>query len=159
LWFVVSPHNPLKAKTNLLDDYQRLELVVRAIGDDSRFRASSIEFKLPKPSYTVDTLAYLSEEYPHYEFYILMGSDNLETIHKWKNYEFLLANYKILVYPRPESDPAKYLDLSPNIIVTEAPVMDISSTFIRMRSAQAKMSVIYACQGSRLSDEMNFYKK
>ena len=105
LWFVVSPQNPLKKKKTLLDDYQRLELVNRAIGDDLRFRASKVEFGLPKPSYTIDTLAHLSEKYPTHQFFILMGSDNLESIHKWKNADVLLANYDIIVYPRPGFNP------------------------------------------------------
>ena len=83
LWFVVSPQNPHKTKANLLDDYQRLEMVHRAVEGDDRMRASNIEFNLPRPSYTVDTLVYLKEQYPNYDFVILMGSDNLENIHKW----------------------------------------------------------------------------
>ena len=87
LWFVVSPHNPHKTKENLLDDYQRLELVTRAIDGDSRFRASNIEFGLPKPSYTINTLTHLHEKFPNHKFSIIIGSDNLDSFHKWKNYE------------------------------------------------------------------------
>ena len=105
LWFVVSPQSPFKQKQNMLDDYQRLELVNRAIGDDLRMRVSSIEFKLPKPSYTIDTLTYLQEEFPAHRFSILMGSDNLENFHKWKNYEQIIENYPVIIYPRPGFDP------------------------------------------------------
>src|SRR5674476_710734 len=125
LWFVVSPQNPLKKKKSLLDDYQRLELVNRAIGDDLRFRASKVEFNLPKPSYTIDTLAYLSEKYPTHQFYILMGSDNLDSIQKWKNAEVLLENYNIIVYPRPGFNPEKASQY-PRVQVADAPLMDIS---------------------------------
>ncbi len=90
LWFVVSPQNPFKQKKNLLDDYQRLELVHRAVDSDDRFRVSNIEFSLPKPSYTSDTLAYLIDQHPNYTFKILMGSDNLTSFHKWKNYEKII---------------------------------------------------------------------
>ncbi|MCF6358786.1 MAG: nicotinate-nucleotide adenylyltransferase, partial [Draconibacterium sp.] len=100
LWFVISPQNPHKKKTNLLDDYQRLEMVYRAVEGDDRLRASNIEFNLPKPSYTINTLAYLSEQHPDYQFRILMGSDNLEHFHKWKNYEAIVENYGVIVYPR-----------------------------------------------------------
>ena len=130
LWFVVSPQNPLKKKKTLLDDYHRLELVNRAIGDDLRFRASKVEFGLPKPSYTIDTLTYLCEKYPTHQFFILMGSDNLDSINKWKNADVLLANYDIIVYPRPGFNPESSLKY-PRVQVANAPLMEISSTFIR----------------------------
>jgi len=107
LWFVVSPQNPFKKKANLLDDYHRLELVNRAVENDDRLRASNIEFSLPKPSYTVDTLAYLKDQHSNYHFQILMGSDNLESFHKWKNYETIVENYGVIVYPRPGFDKSK----------------------------------------------------
>ena len=96
IWFIVSPQNPLKDKSNLLRDYHRLEMVHKAIDDDERFRASNIEFDMPKPSYTIDTLTYLHEKFPKYGFSLIMGSDNLQYLHKWKNYRELLSNYKIL---------------------------------------------------------------
>jgi nicotinate-nucleotide adenylyltransferase len=130
LWFIVSPQNPMKNKKMLLDDYQRLELVNRAIGDDLRFRASKVEFNLPKPSYTIDTLTYLSEKHPTHQFFIIMGSDNLENLHKWKNFEVLIANYDIIVYPRPGFNPETSKQY-PRIQIANAPLMEISSTFIR----------------------------
>ncbi len=138
LWFIVSPQNPLKNKTNLLKDYQRLELVNRAIEDDDRFQASNIEFDLPKPSYTIDTLAYLSDKYPGYEFVILMGSDNLESFHKWKNFKTIVQNYGIIVYPRPGFEQAKVLKHENILIAKGAPLMEISSSFIRNAIKEGK---------------------
>ncbi|HZL12340.1 MAG TPA: nicotinate (nicotinamide) nucleotide adenylyltransferase [Prolixibacteraceae bacterium] len=159
LWFVVSPQNPLKKKKTLLDDYQRLELVNRSIGDDLRFRASKVEFSLPKPSYTIDTLAYMSDKYPTHQFFILMGSDNLDSIHKWKNAEVLLDNYDIIVYPRPGFNPEiakKY----PRVQVANAPLMAISSTFIR-ESIKAGKDVRHFLPYRTWDylSQMNFYKK
>ena len=159
LWFVVSPHNPHKNKVNLLDDYQRLELVHRAVDDDNRFRASNIEFNLPRPSYTVDTLAYLSDQYPTHKFFILMGADNLKNFHKWKNYDTIIANYGVYVYPRPgiNPDPAY---ITSNIVIADAPVMDISSTFIRKAIKEGKNIRHYLPSGVyEYIEEMNFYKK
>ena len=159
LWFVVSPQNPFKNKMNLLDDYQRLEMVHRAIDDDPRFRASNIEFGLPKPSYTIDTLTYLKEQYPGHRFKIIMGSDNLEKFHKWKNYESIVGNYGIIVYPRPGFDP-KSIGLHQNITICEAPQMDISSTFIRNAIKQGKdMRHFIPPVTWKYMEEMNFYKK
>lgn len=159
LWFVVSPQNPHKNKRNLLDDYQRLELVHLAIDDDDRFRASDIEFRLPKPSYTVDTLAYLSDKYPNYHFNILMGSDNLENFHKWKNYEAIIENYGIIVYPRPGFDPQK-VKVEKNItIANHAPIMEISSSFIRNALKQGKDVRHFLPQKSwEYIEKMNFYR-
>lgn len=137
LWFVVSPQSPFKTKQKLLDNYQRLELVNRAIGKDYRFQASSIEFNLPRPSYTIDTLTYLKDQYPSYDFYLIMGADNLESIDKWKNVDMLLENYKLLVYPRPGFDKDQ-LKSHPNIQFIDAPVMEISASFIRKAIANGK---------------------
>ncbi len=159
LWFVVSPQNPHKQKATLLDDYQRLEMVHRAVDGDDRFRVSNIEFNLPKPSYTVDTLAYLSEKYPDYFFRIIMGSDNLENFHKWKNYETILNHYGIMVYPRPGFDKTKYPP-HPNITITDAPLMEISSTFIRNAIRNGKdVRHFLPPKIWEYIDEMNFYKK
>jgi nicotinate-nucleotide adenylyltransferase len=130
IWFVVSPHNPLKKKESLLPDVQRLRMVREAIGDFSHFKASDIEFKLPQPSYTVNTLAYLEEKFPKDEFALIMGTDNLSTLHKWKNFEVLLKNYKIYTYPRPGSNGGKFATHK-NVFITKAPLMDISATMIR----------------------------
>ena len=104
LWFVVSPHNPHKKKENLLHDYDRLEMMQIAIRNEHRFRVCDVEFRLPKPSYTIDTLTHLSEKYPDHSFSIIMGSDNIVNFHRWKNYDQILKNYGILVYPRPGID-------------------------------------------------------
>jgi nicotinate-nucleotide adenylyltransferase len=160
LWFVVSPQNPFKKKENLLADYHRLELVTRAIDNDDRFRASNIEFNLPKPSYTIDTLTYLHERYPDYSFEILMGSDNLENFHKWKNYEVILENYGVIVYPRPGFDTSNIPDHK-NIKVAEGvPLMEISSTFIRDAIKSGKDIRHFMPQKAwEYLDEMNFYRK
>ncbi|MFO7852707.1 MAG: nicotinate (nicotinamide) nucleotide adenylyltransferase [Bacteroidota bacterium] len=136
IWFVVSPHNPLKKKSSLLADHHRLRVTEIAIGDDDRFRVSDIESKLPQPSYTIDTLTYLREKHPGHQFALIMGSDNLSTINKWKNAEILIEACKIFVYPRlnrgKEPDPeVKSLLRSADIDVVKAPLIDISSTFIR----------------------------
>lgn len=130
IWFVISPQNPFKTKQSMLADYQRLELLNLAIDDAKGFRASNIEFKLPKPSYTIDTLAYLYDKYPEKEFVLIMGSDNLLHFHKWKNFNEILRNYQIYVYPRP-GEKAVELMKHPQIKLVEAPLMEISSSFIR----------------------------
>lgn len=160
LWFVVSPQNPFKKKVNLLSDYERYEMVERAIQNDDRLRASNIEFNLPKPSYTVDTLAYLKDKHPNYDFRILMGSDNLESFHKWKNYETVVENYGIIVYPRPGFDRSK-VQVIKNISIAEgAPLMEISSSFIRNATKEGKdMRHFLPPEVWKYIDEMNFYKK
>ena len=158
LWFVVSPQNPFKKKASLLDDYERLEMVHRAVGSDFRFRVSDIEFYLPKPSYTIDTLAYLEEKYPGYKFKILMGSDNIEDLHKWKNYKQILDNHSILVYPRPGFNKSR-IELHPNISITNAPMMDISSSFIRNAIREGKDVCHYVPPKTwEYIEEMNFYR-
>ena len=160
LWFVVSPQNPFKKKENLLADYHRLELVTRAINNDNRFRASNIEFNLPKPSYTIDTLAYLKERHPDYNFSILMGSDNLDNFHKWKNSEIILENYGIIVYPRPGFEPLKIPEHKNNSIAIDAPLMEISSSFIRNAIKEGKDVRHFMPQKAwEYLDEMNFYRK
>lgn len=130
VWFIVSPHNPLKKKSSLLDDYSRLDLVEKSIDGDNRFRVSNIEFSLPQPSYTVDTLVHLNEKFPMHQFSLIMGGDNLATLHKWKNSNVLLDNYQLYVYPRPGSDLSRWKN-SKNIHITSSPHFDISATFIR----------------------------
>jgi len=160
LWFVVSPQNPFKIKENLLDDYQRLEMVTRAIEDDNRLRVSNIEFNLPKPSYTIDTLAYLSERFPNHQFSIIMGADNLESFHKWKNHDVILENYGIMVYPRPGFDTSA-LPAHKNISILEnVPLMEVSSSFIRKAIKEGKNVRHFMPHKSwEYLDEMNFYKK
>jgi nicotinate-nucleotide adenylyltransferase len=130
VWLVVSPQNPLKQKKSLARDFDRLHLVRLAIGDNLRLEASNIEFNLPKPSYTIDTLAHLNEKYPDREFALIMGGDNLATLHLWKSYELLLANYDIYVYKRPAAELGE-LAKHPRVHTFEAPMLDISATYIR----------------------------
>jgi nicotinate-nucleotide adenylyltransferase len=137
VWLVVSPHNPLKPKASLAKDHDRLHLVELAIGDNALLRASNIEFALPKPSYTIDTLAYLAERHPDKKFSLIMGADNLESIEKWKNYEQLLAQNSIYVYHRPGYTLGKYAD-HPNVHILDAPLLDISATFIRSLIQEGK---------------------
>lgn len=160
LWFVVSPQNPFKKKENLLADYHRLELVNRAIENDDRFRASNIEFNLPKPSYTIDTLTYLQERHPDYSFSILMGSDNLESFYKWKNSEIIIENYGIIVYPRPGFDLTKVPEHKNISVAMDAPLMEISSSFIRNAIKEGKDIRHFMPEKAWVYlDEMNFYKK
>lgn len=130
VWLVVSPHNPLKQKSGLANAYDRLEMARLAAEPAPYIKVSDIEFTLPQPSYTVDTLAYLEEKYPSREFVLIMGADNLSSLKKWKNYEVLLKNYQLYVYPRPGSDVSEWLQ-HPSVQLTETPQMEISSTFIR----------------------------
>jgi nicotinate-nucleotide adenylyltransferase len=135
IWFVVSPQNPLKPD-NLLNEYHRLHLVKTAIGDDNRMKASDIEFALPKPSYTVDTLTYLSEKYPEHEFCVIMGSDSLLNLDKWKNHEVIRANYRIYVYRRPGFEPPA--ETGSNIKLVDAPLLHISATHVRKNIREGK---------------------
>ncbi|MFA7448257.1 MAG: nicotinate (nicotinamide) nucleotide adenylyltransferase [Weeksellaceae bacterium] len=130
VWLVVTPQNPFKEKATLANDYDRLHLVNLAIDDYPDLRVSNVEFSLPKPSYTIDTLTVLKEKHPDYDFSLLMGMDNLKSFHKWKNHEAILNQYSIYVYPRIGSDAGKW-ENHPKIHITEAPIVEISSTFIR----------------------------
>ncbi|MCI4648287.1 nicotinate (nicotinamide) nucleotide adenylyltransferase [Phaeodactylibacter sp.] len=141
VWMVVSPHNPLKPKKTLARDHDRLHLVRLAIGDNPKLKASDVEFGLPQPSYTVDTLSYLKEKYPNRQFVLIMGGDNLATLHKWKNYELLLRDHEIFVYQRPSHDLGD-LQQHPSIKIVEAPLMQISASYIR-NCLKAGQSVQY----------------
>jgi nicotinate-nucleotide adenylyltransferase len=137
VWMVVSPQNPLKNKNQLLDQNHRLLMVDLAIDGAKGIRSSNIEFKLPQPSYTINTLVHLGEKYPEHRFSLIMGQDNLQTFSKWKNYEAILSNYHIYVYPRPNVKPSEF-DKHPNVHLTDAPLMEISSTFIRQAIKEKK---------------------
>lgn len=157
IWFVVSPQNPFKKKASLLEDYHRLELVNRAIEGHDDFEASSIEFKLPQPSYTIDTLTYLQEKHPSHTFQIIMGSDNLKNFHKWKNFEVLLRNYEIIVYPRPSYDVADF-KYDGRLDVVKAPLMEISSSLIRKMFAEGKNPYfLVAPKVYQYIEDMHFY--
>ena len=129
VWFVVSPQNPLKASATLLSEYSRLHMIKSAIDGENKLRASSVEFKLPKPSYTVDTLAYLKEKHPEHEFSLIMGSDGFQNLEKWKNYTVILENHLIYIYNRPGFEIRKIPGA--NFILLSAPMLEISSTRIR----------------------------
>lgn len=165
VWFVVSPHNPLKKKETLLADHQRLYMVQLAIGNNDKLKASDIEFKLPVPSYTIDTLAYLTEKYPKNQFCLLMGEDNLYTLHKWKNVGELTKKFSIYVYPRhgsmkPPSPILGQLLSDADIHDVNAPLMEISGTFIRASIKNGKdVSFFLPPQVWKYIKEMHFYEK
>ena len=140
--FVVSPQNPFKDKKSLGNMYDRLEMVNLAIDGADNLRASDIEFSLPQPSYTIDTLTHLSEKYPTKEFLLIMGEDNLMGLTKWKNADILLRDYKIIVYPRPGYDAGEMRN-HPAISMTDTPVMELSSTFLRNAIKEGKSVKFY----------------
>lgn len=160
VWFVVTPHNPFKKKSSLLDNHQRLEMVYLATKDYTKLQPCDIEFNLPQPNYTVNTLAYLQEKYPDYEFALIMGEDNLNSFHKWKNYEVIMENHHIYVYPRiSENKVATQFDGHTKIHVIDAPVMELSSTFIRKAIKAGKnVQPMLPQHVWKYLDEMNFYK-
>lgn len=158
VWMVVSPQNPLKPKATLAKDHDRLHLVQLAIGDNPLLRASNIEFTLPKPSYTIDTLAFLKEKHPEKNFVLVMGGDNLATLRKWKNYEILLRDYEIYLYKRPNCDLGEFAD-HPNIRHFDAPLLDISATYVRQCLKEGK-SVQYLVPDAvfQYLEGSNFYR-
>lgn len=159
VWFVVSPHNPLKDKTSLLDEKHRYYMTNLAVEDNYKLRATNIEFHLPKPSYTIDTLTYLHEKYPEHTFVLLMGSDNLLSIPKWKNYTLLLQKYAFYIYSRPGFE-IQELPFSGDITYFDVPQIYISSTFIR-KAIKEGFSVRYLVPDAVLKhlEDMHFYKK
>lgn len=165
IWMVVTPHNPLKKKDTLLGDNIRLELVFLATENFPKIKPSDIEFRLQQPNYTVHTLAHLQDKFPQYEFALIMGEDNLRSFHKWKNYDVILANHDIYVYPRMavESDPIQQnpaFKNHPKIHLIDAPVVEISSTFIR-ESIKAKKNIrpLLPEKVWEYIDHNNLYKK
>lgn len=129
VWFVVSPQNPFKPASSLLNEYHRLHLVQLAVEDDIRLRASDIEFKLPKPSYTIDTLIYLKEKYPQHSFEIIMGSDSFQNLPKWKNASLLISDYAFIVYNRPGFTINN--SFGAKLCILDAPLLTISATHVR----------------------------
>mgnify|MGYP000873501809 FL=1 len=160
VWFVVTPHNPFKNKNTLLDNYQRLEMVYRATKDYTKLKPSDIEFNLPQPNYTINTLVHLQEKYLKNEFALIMGEDNLKSFHKWKNYELILENHHIYVYPRvSEQTVSTQFDGHKKIHVINAPLMELSSTFIRKSIKEGKnVQPMLPQHVWEYLDEMNFYK-
>lgn len=173
VWLVVSPQNPLKKKKSLLEDYHRLAIVRQAIEENPHLKVSNIEFDLPRPSYTANTLAYIKEQHPNHQFHLIMGEDNLRTFHKWKNHEYILENHKIYVYPRAltiqeEKEVKEIGELDNNgfashkniILCNEAPIMRVSSSFIR-QAIKEKKDVRYLLTEPVYNyiTEMHFYEK
>jgi nicotinate-nucleotide adenylyltransferase len=159
VWFVISPHNPLKNKSSLLHERQRLQMVRLAIEDNNKLKASDIEFKLPQPSYTINTLTYLKEKYPKNEYALILGADNLQSFHKWKNYEEILKQYELYVYPRTDFKELP-LNSHPKVKMVNAPRMEISSTFIR-DAIKDKKDIRYFLPEEvwQYIKEMHFYEK
>jgi len=157
LWLVVSPENPLKQQQHLLNDYARLHLVNIAIQNNPLLKSCDVEFKLPKPSYTINTLTYLAEKYPQHQFTIVMGSDSYSNLPKWKNYETILKNYPIIVYPRANVG----INFFPNsnTIIVKAPLLDISATYIRTQIAASKSIQYLVTDEVKTEIESNSYYK
>ena len=156
VWMVVSPQNPLKPAT-LLNEYHRLHLVNLAIENNLKLKASDIEFKLPKPSYTIDTLTYLEEKYPTHQFSVIMGSDSYQNLHKWKNYQQLVARYPLLVYPRPGMEIAQ--PTHSGVTIINAPLLDISASFVRKNIQEGKSIQYLVPDRVREEIENNSYYK
>jgi nicotinate-nucleotide adenylyltransferase len=161
IWLVVTPHNPHKKKSTLLDNHHRLEMVYRACESYDKLKPSDIEFGLAQPNYTVNTLVHLSEKYPSNSFCLIMGEDNLKSLHKWKNYEVILENHEIYVYPRIASgNMSEEFRGNPKIKRVDAPVIEISATFIRNSIRESKnVRPLLDQKVWEFIDEMNFYKK
>lgn len=158
VWLVVSPHNPLKKKESLARDYDRLAMVDLSIGENDKIKSSNIEFILPKPSFTIDTLTYLEEKYPNRSFHLIMGGDNLISLPQWKNYEMLISKYPIIIYQRP-SYAIPELPEQAKITILDAPRLDISSSYIRECISKGK-SVRYLVTDAVFNyiEERNLYR-
>ena len=157
IWLVVSPQNPHKTQTSLLNEYDRLHLAQLAIEDDAQIKVSDIEFKLPKPSYTIDTLTYLQEKYPQHQFYVIMGSDSFQNLPKWKNFEALVKNYQFIVYRRPGFEiTEKY---GADVTYLEAPMLELSATLIRNNCKDGITIRYLVPEDVRLEIERNNYFK
>jgi len=160
VWLVVTPHNPHKKKSSLLDNHHRLEMVYRACEHFENLKPSNIEFGLEQPNYTVNTLAHLQEKFPTNEFCLIMGEDNLKSLHRWKNYEVILENHQLYVYPRiAEGMVVERFRNHSKITRVEAPIIEISATFIRKSISEGKnVTPLLPADVWKYIDEMNFYK-
>ncbi|MGA9271409.1 MAG: nicotinate (nicotinamide) nucleotide adenylyltransferase [Lutimonas sp.] len=160
VWFVVTPHNPFKVKSTLLPDHHRFRLVSETTDDYDKLKPSNIEFGLPQPSYTINTLVHLAEKHPEHHFNLIMGLDNLHTFPKWKNSEVILNDYEIYVYPRvsEKREPSELLRHQ-KVHMIDAPIVEISSTFIRKAVKERKdVRALMPYKAWKYMDEMNFYK-
>jgi len=161
IWMVVTPHNPFKKKSSLLDNHERFEMIYRATSNYTKIKPSDIEFNLPQPNYTVHTLAHVSEKHPNKEFSLIMGEDNLKSLHKWKNYEAILEHHHIYVYPRiADGTTDDEFKNHPKIHKVQAPIIQISSTMIR-NSIKDKKNIqpLLPKEVWEYIDNMNFYSK
>ena len=160
IWFVVTPHNPFKKKSTLLDNYQRLEMVYLATKDYDTLKESDIEFNLPQPNYTVNTLVHLTEKYPKHDFALIMGEDNLKSFHKWKNYQTILEYHSIYVYPRiSEGKVDTQFNNHPKITRVDAPIIELSSTMVRKAIKEGKnVKPLLPEHVWEYLDQMNFYR-
>lgn len=159
IWFVVSPQNPFKDKKSLLADRHRLYMVEMAIKDDERFQVCDIEFYMPQPSYTIDTLTRLQERHPNTDFYLICGMDNIESFKKWKNYEAILQYHHLMVYPRKGYSSNELVD-HPSVTVVEAPEIEVSSTFIRNAIGEGKdVRYFVPKEVYKYIVDMHFYEK
>lgn len=158
VWLVVSPHNPLKDKRDLINIYDRLEMAKLATENAKNIYVSDIELKLPQPSYTIDTLTHLHEKYPQHQFVLIMGADNLSSLKKWKNYELILRDYAIYVYPRPNYTEHEFYS-HPAVTITSTPLMELSATFIR-KAIQENKSVQFFIPDAVIDfiDSKNLYR-
>ncbi|MGB2128647.1 MAG: nicotinate (nicotinamide) nucleotide adenylyltransferase [Flavicella sp.] len=160
IWMVVTPHNPFKNKATLLSNYDRLEMVYLATDDFEKIKPSDIEFSLPQPSYTVNTLVYIQEKYPKHTFSLIMGEDNLNSLHKWKNYEEIIHNHLIYVYPRVTKDLVNSNLNMERIFKIAAPIVEISSSSIRKAIKEGKnIQPLLPKKVWEYVDKMNFYKR
>jgi nicotinate-nucleotide adenylyltransferase len=157
VWLVVSPQNPHKTQSSLLNEYDRLHLAQLAIEDDAQIKVSDIEFKLPKPSYTIDTLTYLEEKYPQHNFFVIMGSDSFQNLPKWKNFEALVKNYQFIVYRRPSFDITE--KFGADVTYLEAPMLELSATLIRNNCKDGITIRYLVPEDVRLEIERNNYFK
>lgn len=160
IWMVITPHNPFKKKSSLLNNHHRYQMVMEAVEHYDKIEPSNIEFDLPQPNYTVYTLAHLEEKYPQHEFCLIMGEDNLKSLHKWKNYEVILERHDIYVYPRiSEGTVETQFDNHPKIHKVDAPIMEISSTMIRKAIKEDKnIRPLLPPEVYTFIDDMSFYR-
>lgn len=160
IWLVVTPHNPFKKKSSLLNNHHRYDMVWQLCEDFPGLRPSDIEFNLPQPNYTSTTLVHLEEKYPDYQFSLIMGEDNLKSFHKWKNHEVIIERHQLLVYPRySEGEVEKLYAENPNVKRIDAPRMEISSTFIRKAIKEGKdVRPLLPEKVWKYIDEMGFYR-